>query len=219
MTTTEHAFVFADLAGYTALTEVHGDESAADLAIRFHALAHTCLPPRTRIVKTIGDAVMLVAPTIEGAIVAALALTTAVHAQPSFPALRVGVHAGPAVERDGDFFGAAVNVAARVAAVARSGEIACTDVVAIVAVRRGLAAACPLGTFRLKNVAAPLSLFRLQTDGPTGPLRHVDPVCRMQVRPEEADTVLEHQGTTLYFCSARCAVAFRLDPERHLPAG
>lgn len=111
----------------------------------------------------------VVGPTIESAIVAALALASAVDALPTFPAVRIGIHAGPAVERGADFFGAADNVAARVAALARSEEIACTDVVAAVAEAQDLAATSPLGTFRLKNVAVPCSLFRLEPGGPAGP--------------------------------------------------
>ena len=76
-----------------------------------------------------------------------------VIAQPTFPALRVGLHVGPVVERDDDYFGATVNIAARVAGVARTGEIVCTERVASVATDEGLAAARPMGTVRLKNVA------------------------------------------------------------------
>ena len=57
----EGAVVFADLAGYTALTEAHGDDGAADVALRFFDLAASLLPGDARIVKTIGDAVMIVA--------------------------------------------------------------------------------------------------------------------------------------------------------------
>ncbi len=52
----ERTLVFADLAGYTALTEAHGDEDAAQVATRFHRLARAALPAGTTLVKTIGDA-------------------------------------------------------------------------------------------------------------------------------------------------------------------
>jgi adenylate cyclase len=210
-------FVFADLAGYTALTEAHGDDDAAHVATRFHELAKSCLPAGTRLVKTIGDAVMLVAETEAQGIEAATAIARAVHDQPSFPALRVGIHAGPAVERDGDYFGSTVNVAARVSAVARGGEIVCTERVAAVASGRALAAARPIGTVRLKNVPTPLALFELSTDKQPRALRHIDPVCRMQVVPLDAKAQTVYQGTTLYFCSQSCADKFAEDPETHVP--
>ncbi|MBA3672275.1 MAG: hypothetical protein H0W68_09670 [Gemmatimonadaceae bacterium] len=64
----EYTFVFADLAGYTAMTEAHGDDDAAQIATRFHEPARACLPAETRLVKTIRDAVMLVSPSIKDAI-------------------------------------------------------------------------------------------------------------------------------------------------------
>ncbi len=214
---TERTFVFADLAGYTALTEAHGDDDAAHAAIRFHELARACLPAGTRIVKTIGDAVMVVAPTVADGINVAIAIARAVAAQPIFPALRVGLHVGPGVERDDDYFGATVNIAARVAGVARTGEIVCTERVAVVAADHGLAAARPMGTVRLKNVAAPVTLYELNANEVASELRHIDPVCRMQVVPDEAPAQTKHDGTTLYFCSLSCAVKFKEAPETHLP--
>jgi class 3 adenylate cyclase len=54
----ETAILFADLSGFTALTEAHGDLDAADLAGRFHELAEVALRDGTRLIKTLGDAVM-----------------------------------------------------------------------------------------------------------------------------------------------------------------
>lgn len=214
--TTEHTFVFADLAGYTAMTEAHGDDDAAGIATRFHDLARRCLPNDVRLVKTIGDAVMLVSPSVTDAIMAALALARMVATQPTFPALRIGLHVGPAVERDNDYFGSAVNIAARVSGVARGGEIVCTERIADTAVEYELAGARPMGTIRLKNVAVPVSLFVLST-GEVGELCHIDPVCRMQVSPDNAPSQRTHGGATLYFCSSGCASKFDEAPDEHLP--
>jgi adenylate cyclase len=213
----ELTFVFADLAGYTALTEAHGDDDAAHIATRFHDLSRACLPVGAQLVKTIGDAVMLVATNEQAGIEAAIAVARAIADEPSFPALRVGLHAGPAVERDGDYFGATVNIAARVAAFARGGEIVCTERIAAIAAERGLAAARAMGTVRLKNVAHALALYELNSHERGHELRHVDPVCRMQVSPAEAAAQLEHDGVTLYFCSKGCAERFAQAPDVHLP--
>ena len=213
----ELTFVFADLAGYTALTEAHGDDDAAQVATRFHELARACLPAGTRLVKTIGDAVMVVAPTIESGIRAAFAIARSVAAQPAFPALRVGLHAGPVVERGDDFFGATVNVAARVSGIARVGEIVCTARIAGIATAEGLAMARPMGTVRLKNVAEPVALYALNAGDIVSELRHVDPVCRMQIVPDEAPARTSHEGTMLYFCSLGCAAKFDEAPEAYLP--
>lgn len=214
--TSELTFVFADLAGYTAMTEAHGDHDAARIATQFHELARNCLPDGVRLVKTIGDAVMLVSATIPNAIAAALALARLVADQPTFPALRIGLHAGSAVERDHDYFGSTVNIAARVSGVARGGEIVCTEPIAAVAVERSLAGARPLGTIRLKNVASAVSLFELST-GKVRELCHIDPVCRMQVSPQDSPARRTHAGAALYFCSTECASKFDHAPESHLP--
>ena len=213
----ELTFVFADLAGYTALTEAHGDDDAAHIALRFHDLSRACLPANAQLVKTIGDAVMVAATTMEAGITAAFGIARRIATEPSFPALRVGLNAGPAVERDGDYFGAAVNVAARVAAFARGGEVVCTEAIAAFATKQGLAAARPMGTVRLKNVAHPLALFELNNHESPRELRHIDPVCRMQIVPGEAVAEIEHEGTVLYFCSRGCAERFTEEPDVHMP--
>ena len=216
MTATDHTFVFADLAGYTAMTEAHGDDDAAKIALEFHELAQRCLPAGARIVKTIGDAVMLVAPTIEDGVRVALVLASDIAARRHFPAVRIGIHAGPAAARDGDFFGAAVNLAARVAGVARAGEIVCTEPVAAAALGAQLSSARPMGTVRLKNVAAPVALYELATGAAAGALHHLDPVCRMQIAAEAAPTTVVHDGVTLYFCSSGCAARFEATPQLYL---
>lgn len=213
----EVTFVFADLAGYTALTEAHGDEHAASTAVRFHDLARQMMSPATRLVKTIGDAVMLAAPTSEDAIATSLAILAAVNAERMFAALRVGIHRGPAVLRDGDYFGAAVNIAARVAGIARGGEVVCTEPIASIATTRSLAAARALGTFRLKNVSAPLALYALVVEQPEAELRHVDPVCRMLVGTAEVRAIRDRGGTLLYFCSQHCAETFDTAADEYLP--
>lgn len=209
----EHTFVFADLAGYTALTEAHGDRDAARVATSFHELAAGCLGDRVRLVKTIGDEVMLCAGAIDLGVRVALRISAAVSALECFPAVRIGIHAGAAECVGDDYFGSAVNLAARVAHVARAGEIVCTEPVAQVATRDGLASARPMGVVRLKNVVAPVALFELTTSGARTRLAHIDPVCRMQVSATDGAVRLLVEGTHVYFCSEACAAAFRATPE------
>jgi class 3 adenylate cyclase len=121
-------FLFADLSGFTALTEAHGDEQAADLvggfcvAVRRLLTAHHAFE-----VKTIGEALMLRTGDA-AAIRLGLCIVHDVGAQHGFPLVRVGMHTGPAVEREGDWFGATVNLAARVSAAASGGEALLTEV-------------------------------------------------------------------------------------------
>ena len=98
---------------------------------------------------------------------------------------------------------------------AHGGEIVCTEAVAAEALAHEIVGAPPMGTVRLKNVAAPVALYELGIAAPGGVLRHLDPVCRMLITPEEA--VAETIGATLYFCSLSCATRFKTNPDAHLP--
>jgi len=117
------AIAFADLAGYTQLTEEVGDEEAAGIVERFVANVNQSLPDEARILKTIGDEVMIVSPD------AASLIDWAVGFQflsSERPLPRIGIHVGNVVFRDGDYFGREVNLAARVAARAAAGEVLVT---------------------------------------------------------------------------------------------
>ena len=119
-----HTFIFSDLVGYTALTEATGDDRAAELAIDFYGRVRTMLPDHcAEEVKTIGDAVMLRCDEPAQAVQLGLRIVSALEAVPGFPPVRVGMHTGPAVGRDGDWYGATVNVAARLCAAAGGGEV------------------------------------------------------------------------------------------------
>jgi class 3 adenylate cyclase len=116
-------FVFADLAGYTALTEQRGDEAAAQVAREFRRVM--CALSRDHgawQVKSMGDGVMIWAPDARDAIALAARTIEQVGTRPDLLPVRVGVHTGPAVMRGCDWYGSAVNVAARLAAEAAPNE-------------------------------------------------------------------------------------------------
>jgi adenylate cyclase len=207
----ERAFLFADLAGFTALTEAHGNRDAADIAERFYNLAGAALVGESRIVKTIGDAVMIVAADAADAVAAALALRSAVAVEPQFPQLRCGLHAGTVVERRGDFIGGAVNLASRVAGHASAGQILGTEVVVDAARRLGCTDLVGLGSVALKNISELVPLYSIAPAATTT----IDPVCRMVVSPATAAAQMTLGERTLYFCSTGCASLFEANLGRH----
>jgi adenylate cyclase len=116
-------FLFADLVGYTAVTEVRGDAAAADLAREFRRTM--CALSRdhgARQVKSMGDGVMIWIGDAGAAVSLAAAALERVGSHPDLLPVRLGVHTGPAVRRGGDWYGSAVNVAARLADRARPNE-------------------------------------------------------------------------------------------------
>jgi adenylate cyclase len=148
------AIAFADLAGYTRLTEEEGDEEAVNAVERFIESVEATLPDDARIIKTIGDEVMVVGS--DGG-----ALTDwAVGFQTLYdhrPLPRIGVHVGQCVYRDGDYYGREVNLAARVAARAAGGEVIVTR--PVVAAAGGHLEFERIGEVRLKGFSEPTELF------------------------------------------------------------
>jgi adenylate cyclase len=109
-------FVFADLAGYTALTEQRGDEAAAKLAREFRrTMCGLSREHGASQVKSMGDGVMIWAPDPAAAVALAARAVAEVGARRDLLPVRVGVHTGPAVMRGCDWYGSSVNVAARLA--------------------------------------------------------------------------------------------------------
>jgi adenylate cyclase len=118
----EVSIAFADLVGFTRLGEAVPPEDLERLASRLAELAHEVAVPPVRLIKTIGDAVMLMCPEPATLLDAMLDLLAAAE-DSDLPQLRVGVASGPAVSRAGDWFGSPVNVASRVTSAARPGAV------------------------------------------------------------------------------------------------
>jgi adenylate cyclase len=148
------AIAFADLAGYTRMTEEAGEEEALTAVERFVQAVEDTLPDDARIIKTIGDEVMVV-----GSDPAALT-GWAVGFQDRHvgrPLPRIGIHYGETLYRDGDYYGREVNQAARVAARAAGGEVLVTRPVVEAAGRE--IEFDPIGQVRLKGFAHVTELF------------------------------------------------------------
>lgn len=149
-----------------------------------------------------------------------LCIVQDVGAQHGFPLVRVGMHTGPAVERGGDWFGATVNLAARVSAAAAGGEVlltaatraACGDVEGVELCERGRRA--------FRNVAEPVPVYAAVRQGARSSAGlPIDPVCRMAVDPWHSAGRLTHQGVEYCFCSLGCAGAFAQHPSRYTATG
>ena len=214
-------FLFADIAGFTALTEAHGDEHAAVLVADFCDAVRAELGRYGAIqVKTIGDALLLRIPEPAQAIRLGLRIAHDVLPGHGAPAVRVGMHHGPAVERDGDFFGAAVNLAARVSAAAAGGEVLLSAQTAALAPDLDGVIYEARGRQSLRNVSEPVELVAAVRQGRTaGGRLAIDPVCQMVVDPRHAAGRLVYQDSAHFFCSLTCAGEFAVRPERYAVAG
>ena len=150
------AIAFADLVGFVRFTEEEGEQEALDLVESFVASVEASLPGRARVVKNIGDGVMIVGND-------PAALTDwAIGFQQGFErrsSPRIGIHYGRTVYRDGDYFGGNVNLASRVVARAHAGEVLVTEpVVETVGDRTDLEFE-PIGEVQLKGFRDPTPLY------------------------------------------------------------
>jgi len=117
------AICFLDVTGYTRLTEERGDEAAAAVAERLARIVQrTSVQHGGRPVKWLGDGVMFHFPAPGRGVLAALDMVDEGQAA-GLPPSHVGLHAGPVLSQEGDYFGRTVNVAARIAEYARPGEV------------------------------------------------------------------------------------------------
>jgi adenylate cyclase len=146
------AICFLDITGYTRLTEERGDAAAADLAARLAGLVrrsaheHDGTP-----VKWLGDGVMFYFRKPAAAVLAALEMVAAVGSH-GLPPAHVGIHAGPVIFQEGDYFGRTVNLAARIAEYARPGEVLVSQEVADAAADGRPVAFTEIGPVELKGV-------------------------------------------------------------------
>ena len=158
------AAAFADLTGYTRLTEEAGDDAAARVALSLADLvSEIAAHRRGTVVKMLGDGVHFHFADPRDAVLASLDIVEAVGPR-GLPPAHVGVEAGPMIYDEGDYFGRTVNVAARIASQAGADQVF---------VGEGFAELVPpdgfrlreLGAFELKGIAKPVTLFEAERDG------------------------------------------------------
>lgn len=211
-----HTFLIADLAGFTALTEAHGDDDAADVAEAFiDGMRALLRGHEANEIKTMGDAVLAHVGDAARAICLAECVIGDLGARHGALGVRVGMHSGPAVNRRGDWFGASVNIAARVAGEARADQVLLTaQTVELAGAHQNPAHSLQrLGPRQLRNVSQPVDLYALSTPSALHGVLRLDPVCLMAVAPDSGGVAVVHDGMTVHFCSAGCAAVFASQPQ------
>src|SRR5437879_12260018 len=153
----ESAAVFADLCDYTRLTEQLGDEAAAPMAVALGDIAtRVARRHNGRVVKMLGDGAHLHFSEPADAVAASVELLALVRGS-GLPCARVGVNAGPMIEANGDYYGRAVNVAARIVAPAAPGDVLAGE--AAVTTSHGVRFEC-VGPLALRGVAQQVTVYR-----------------------------------------------------------
>jgi adenylate cyclase len=158
------AMCFLDLSGYTRLTEERGDEAAAEMsAILGKLVQRSSHGHGGRRAKWLGDGVMVYFRDPAAAVIFALEMLEQIPAA-DLPPAHVGIDAGPLIFQDGDYFGRTVNMAARIAAYARAGEVLVSEDVRQVAREPGVEFV-DIGSVDLKGVSRPVRLHEARRNG------------------------------------------------------
>ncbi len=164
-------FVFADLVGYTALTERRGDYSGARVAAEFcRTMTRLCREHDARYLKSMGDGAMIWAPNAGQAVALAARTVEEVGSRSDLLPVRVGAHTGLAVQRDGDWYGNAVNLAARLAREARPNEALVSESTQAAADADQRGSLTLHGEVELRGLASPVVVWRLEPAGVTARL-------------------------------------------------
>jgi adenylate cyclase len=157
------AIAFADLAGYTKLTEEQGEARAVSAVEQFVEVVEQTLPIDARVIKTLGDEVMVVGA--DAGALTSWAVGLAGELPPGSPPPRIGIHSGAALYREGDYYGREVNRAARVVARASGGEVLVTRPVVDTASRQDGLEFVLIGEVVLKGFNEPTELFDARRKG------------------------------------------------------
>ena len=152
------AMCFLDLTGFTQLTQQQGDLATAQLVERFNRIVQRIsVSHGGRPVKWLGDGVMCFFPDPGGGVVAAMEMIGAL-ADADLPPAHVGLHAGPVVFQEGDFYGQTVNVAARIGEYARPHEVLVSRAV-VDAAGEARASFTSIGPVELKGLSGVVDLY------------------------------------------------------------
>lgn len=158
----EVAFLFCDLKDFTAYADGEGDAAAVEAIDRFTEVVTRGRGDSFRFMKSLGDGYMLTYPAAGDAVAAGARVIDGMR-QDGMPGVHASVHQGVAITRDGDYFGGAVNLTARLLAAAGRDELVATA--AAVETAGPTFAWHPAGQLKVRGMAAPVEVFRLSGDG------------------------------------------------------
>ena len=164
-------FMFADLRGYSAFTEQHGDDAARELLVRYRELVREVIGRAGGAeIRTEGDSFYVVFTSVSEAVLAGLAILEAARAGTKEPEphpirIGIGVHAGETVDSAAGIVSSAVNIAARICSVAGAGELLVSDTVRALTRTQLDVAFESRGRRRLKGITDQLTLYQVRPGG------------------------------------------------------
>ena len=198
--TRPQTILFADVSGSTRLFETKGDVEARRLiAAVLDALSIVCVGHGGRVIKTIGDEIMCTLPTAMAGLLAACDMQRKMSRDINFVrenlAVRIGFHHGNALEENDDVFGDAVNVAARMASLAKREQIVSTAATVNGLTGTRLPETRSLGRARVSGKLLPIEIVDVVWQEDTSGMTMVQSAIRMgDLAPAGAKLTLRHRG-------------------------
>lgn len=197
--------MMADLSGFTAMTEIHGDQSAVSIIDKYLNIVQKSLVGSSYLYERVGDEMIIIASTAEDIAYTSTFMFEYAHNENNFLPLHAGLHYGPVIKKDGHFYGTTINTAARITSVAEKGKIICSAEFKEQLPKNHQFILSNKGKQKFKNLLNPVDLFEMSCCIEYMTRQYViDPVCHMLIKAPGTAQQLLHDGERYYFCSESC---------------
>jgi adenylate cyclase len=201
------AILIADLSGYTALTEVHGAVSAADLIDKYIEIIEGCLIGDSILKERTGDEVMIISSSPDHLLSTALMIMRNTSSENNFLQVHGGLHYGKVLRRNNSYFGTTINLTARIAAKASAGSFCCSIDFMDALNKKSAISFQSKGKHRFKNVAEEIEIAEIINQHSSS--LTVDPICRMLIL-DKMIAIQHPEKHELFFCSQACLDNFQI---------
>jgi len=205
------SFLIADLAGYTSLTETHGNLSAAKLVLRYVEIVKMSLKGDSFLKDKIGDEVLIVSTDPINLLDTAIELVKNIEREPEFLTVHIGINTGEVIEHEGNYFGSAINLCSRISSYSRGGQILCSMATVNEVKNSKKHQFIKVGDIKFKNVSKAVSVYELVLNFQKNKIL-IDVVCKMQIDQENPPANVIYDDKPYHFCSFACLEKFIKNP-------
>lgn len=202
--------LMADLSGYTAMTEIHGDHAAVEMIEKYMEMGQASLSGKSYLLERTGDQLLIVSQYADDLAKTAIELKYKTEKEPNFLGIHCGLHYGQVIERNHHLFGSVVNMTARIAGSATENKILCSkEFIGALKYPERLQL-IPQGNIDFKNVLESAEIFEVLPflEKKTKEV-YVDPVCHIRLSATEVFISLIDDNGEHFFCSEECKKIFQ----------
>jgi adenylate cyclase len=202
--------LMADLSGYTAMTEIHGDNAAVEMIEKYIEMGQKSLVGKSYLFERTGDQLLIVSEDADDLAKTAIELKRTTEKEPHFLGIHCGLHYGSVIEQNHHLFGSVVNMAARIAGSATQNKIFCSKEFIDVLKYAEKFQFLPQGNIDFKNVLESAEIFEMLPSVEKKAREiYVDPVCHLQLNATETRISLTEGDSEYFFCSEECKKIFQ----------